>query len=56
MKAFIEVKLTNVEEFQELSEEFTKKAHELEDLANRLKTFRFTGEVQHLSDSDQSKS
>ena len=52
MKAFIEVKLTNVEEFQKLSEEFKKKAHELEDLAHRLKTFRFTGEVEHLSDSD----
>lgn len=52
MKAFIEVKMTNTDEFEKLLSEFTKKARELEELAHKLNTFRFTGEVQTSSDRD----
>lgn len=52
MKAIIDVKLTNIDEFNDLVARFTKKAHELQDIAHELQTFRFTGEVQSSSDRD----
>lgn len=45
MKAFIEVKMTNTDEFEKLTDEFTQKARELEELAHELQTFHFEGDV-----------
>lgn len=52
MKAIIDVKLTNIDKFNELVSEFSKKAHELKEIAHELQTFQFTGDVQSSSDSD----
>ena len=52
MKTFIEVKMTNTDEFEKLAADFTQKARELEEIAHKLNTFRFTGEVQTSSDCD----
>jgi len=41
----VTVKLVNIDRFIELSNEFNKKARELEQLAHELKTFDFEGEV-----------
>lgn len=41
----VTVKVTNIDKFVELSKEFNKKARELEELAHKLRTFHFTGEV-----------
>lgn len=52
MKAVINVKLTNIDEFNDLVDRFAKKAHELQDIAHELQLFYFTGDVQSSSDSD----
>lgn len=52
MKAFIEVKIANTDEFEKLLAEFTQKARELEELAHKLNTFRFTGEIAASSSRD----
>ncbi|QBX14492.1 hypothetical protein Javan139_0050 [Streptococcus phage Javan139] len=52
MKAFIEVKMTNTDEFEKLTDEFTQKARELEEIAHKLRTFHFTGEVSSSSTGD----
>lgn len=39
------VNVTNIDRFIELSEEFNKKARELEKLAHELSTFDFEGKV-----------
>lgn len=41
----VTVKIKNMDKFIELSEEFRKKACELEELAHELKTFNFEGEA-----------
>lgn len=41
----VTVKIANIDHFIELSNEFNKKARELEQLAHELKTFDFEGEV-----------
>ena len=41
----VTVKLVNIDRFIELSDEFNKKARELEQLAHELKTFDFEGKV-----------
>ena len=41
----VTVKVTNLNEFIELSNEFNKKARELEKLAHELSTFDFEGNV-----------
>ncbi|TWT12049.1 hypothetical protein [Streptococcus sp. sy004] len=43
----VTVKVTNLDKFIELSNEFNKKARELEKLAHELRTFNFEG---HLSE------
>ena len=52
MKAVINVKLTNIDEFNDLVSEFSKKAQELKEIAHELQTFQFTGDIQSSSDSD----
>lgn len=41
----VTVEVTNLEKFIELSNEFNKKARELEQLAHELSTFDFEGKV-----------
>lgn len=41
----VTVKVKNMDKFIELSEEFRKKACELEELAHELRTFNFEGEA-----------
>ncbi|HEL1582390.1 TPA: hypothetical protein TXJ09_001409 [Streptococcus suis] len=41
----VTVKIANIDRFIELSNEFNKKACELEQLTHELKTFDFEGEV-----------
>lgn len=41
----VTVKIKNMDKFIELSEEFGKKARELEELAHELRTFNFEGEA-----------
>ncbi|HGA1227890.1 TPA: hypothetical protein ACIRGN_002324, partial [Streptococcus suis] len=41
----VTVKIANIDRFIELSNEFNKKARELEQLTHELKTFDFEGEV-----------
>lgn len=42
------VNVTNMDKFIELSEEFNKKARELEKLAHELSTFDFKGQVESV--------
>ncbi|HFR3977834.1 hypothetical protein [Streptococcus orisratti] len=41
----VTVTIKNMDEFIELSNEFNKKARELEELAHKLKSFDFEGEA-----------
>ena len=41
----VEVKVTNIEQFNDLVKEFNKKAHELEEIAHELNKFRFEADV-----------
>lgn len=45
-KISVIIKIANADEFRSLVEKFSKKAHELNEIAHELESFHFEGEIE----------